>query len=150
MTILTILFIVFMLSLIYYSITLSKLKTNNQRLGIVVLVSVLCVSTYAALIDLMGRPRPAAFTSLVDEYHLLSYTSDKKWIYLWVLEPGKREPIALSVPFTSELGRKLSEAGKADRGAGLRIDPPSSSHHDTGEWIPHPTPHTDNPPKTSE
>lgn len=149
MTLVTGIYALVVLALAYFALTNAGFKTDKQRFAMVLLVTTVLVTSYGAFLDVMGRPRPAKLTMLSDEYQLLQYVSDKKYIYLWVRAPGKTEPLSLSVEFDPAFARKLRAAqeGTAD---GDHVILERNRDTDEAEWVAHPPTYEENPPKTDE
>lgn len=84
---------------------------------------------YAAMISLLGRPKPIAFERFHGQINtkgggaivIARTVVEKKAIYIWVKADGASEPIAYKLPWSLETAKQLEKASREAQANGTRI-----------------------------
>lgn len=140
MTGLTPLFVLFaLLAALLATISLWAPRRAAVKGGALVLVFAVMGTGYAALADLLGRPKPVRFAWWEDraaEATVLGNSMvEGEAIYLWLQLDGRPEPRAYALPWDRRTAEQLQEAARAAgaRGTGLRLRLPFESSLDDQE-----------------
>lgn len=104
-------------------IGLAMCLVGRRRRVAVALYAALLIVGYVALLDLLGRPRPADLSwGLSGQAQLLAAViAEGEAIYVWLAIPDEREPRALKLPWNLVVARQLHEARRIaeERGTGV-------------------------------
>ncbi len=118
-----------------------------------VTVAVFLPTAYAALVDLLGRPKPVdlewAGRGLAEAAVLGARMREGEAIYLWLGLEGVAEPRSYALPWSDKLARQLHEARREAEaeGSDLRMRLPfGSSLEERGQRF-YPAPRAAAPPK---
>lgn len=92
------------------------------KLAALGLLAAFALIQYAALTDLLSRPKPIQLawsppdpeTSAV----VANVMRENEAIFIWLIEEGAREPRALQLPWSEELARQLHEASRKSEETG--------------------------------
>lgn len=103
------------------------------KLGALAVACAFLPAAYGAMLDLLGKPKPAAFEwwlARAPEATVLgSSLAEGKAIYLWLQVDGVPEPRAYLVPWDRRLAEQLQQAGReaGERQAAVRMRLPFES-----------------------
>ena len=109
------------------------------KVGAVVVAFALMATTYAAMLDLLSRPKPAGFEwwlSRAAEATVIGSTVDEsRAIYVWLQLDGVAEPRAYALPWDRRVAEQLQSAARAaaERQSAVRMRLPFESTLDGRE-----------------
>ncbi len=124
------------------------------KVGALVLAALLMVATYASLVGLLGKPKPAtmewAMGAVPEATVLGASMREGEAIYLWLKFDEMAEPIAYVLPWNMETAQQLQQAMRqADaEGTVARMRRPFESDRDPNEPLFYAEPQPALPPKT--
>jgi hypothetical protein len=144
--------------LVLLAATLAMVSVWAQRrveikVGAVVVAFALMASTYAAMLDLLSRPKPASFerwTSRAAEATVVGSSLDEsRAIYLWLQLDGVPEPRAYALPWDQRVAEQLQAAARtaAERQSAVRMRLPFETTLDDREPRFYALPQPAMPPK---
>ena len=123
------------------------------KVSALVLTVLLMATAYAALVELLGKPKPVALEwamQFVPEATVLGVSMrENEAIYLWLQFDGGAEPRAYVLPWHMETAKQLHQAmQQADaNGTAVRMRRPFESDHDPNESLFYAEPQPALPPK---
>ncbi len=137
-------------------ITIRSHRSMAMRASAVILAGFLMVTGYAALTELLGRPKPTtlewARRAAPAATVLAADMREGEAIWLWLRLDGEIEPRAFVLPWSMAAARQLHEAtGEAKKqGTAVRMRKPFGSEPDGGERQFYAAPQPPLPPKTAQ
>ncbi len=108
---------------------------------------------YAAVVELLGRPKPSQLSAIVSADAsvtvVASHLREGEAIYLWLLGDDNTEPMSFVLPWKLETARKLRRAGldAEAKGTGIRMSRDADNATAKGAWVFHAEPVESLPPK---
>jgi hypothetical protein len=123
------------------------------KAGAVVVAFALMATTYAAMLDLLSRPKPASFEwwlSRAGEATVVGSTLDEsRAIYVWLQLDGVAEPRAYALPWDKRVAEQLQTAARAaaERQSAVRMRLPFEATLDNREPRFYALPQPQLPPK---
>jgi hypothetical protein len=111
----------------------------HVRIGAVALACAFMPVTYAAMTNLLSKPKPASFewwmAKAPEATVLGSSMQEDKAIYLWLQVDGVEEPRAYVLPWSRPLAEQLQQASReaAEQHSSVRMRVPFESTLDTLE-----------------
>jgi hypothetical protein len=124
------------------------------KLGAALVVACSLAAAYAALVDLLGRPKPLALagserSAIAQARVIAAQLVEDEVIYLWLQVDGAEEPRAYALPWTESAARELHEMRRRSEAEGteLRVREVSDGGDAEGGMRFHALPRRALPPK---
>ncbi len=130
-------------------------RSLPMRASAVVLAGLLMATGYAALGELLGRPKPTtlewAARAAPEATVLAAELREGEAIWLWLRLDGEIEPRAFVLPWSMAAARQLHDArGEAEKqGTAVRMRGPFKAEQEGGERQFYAAPQPPLPPKTA-
>ncbi len=135
------------------SIAIWAPRSLRLRAAAVIALGLLAGASYGGLLDLLGRPKPAALVltpfSPADATVVSAHLREPEAIYVWLLFDEQQVPRAYSMPWDLETARELTE-GMQDaeaRGTTVRMRAGMRRDRDPDEPLFYVAPQDALPPK---
>lgn len=107
------------------SIVLRGSRALSLKVSALVLAALLMATGYVSLVDLLGRPKPAALEWSAQNFNdatvLAAKMLEDEAIYLWVQFDGMREPRAFVLPWSLNVAKELQQAMRAADAQGTLV-----------------------------
>lgn len=109
--------IVAVLAAVLASISIWSPRQLAMKVGAVAVACSFMPVAYAAMVDLLSKPKPASFewwlNDAAEATVLGSSFVENEAIYLWLQLDGLSEPRAYALPWDQQLAQELQDAGRA-------------------------------------
>lgn len=128
-------------------------RTLPMKAAAIGLAGLLMATGYAAFVELLGRPKPAAMEWFAgrakDARVVAARFREGKAIYLWLELDGERQPRAYVLPWSLAQARRLQEAMREAQanGTGVRMRRPFAGQGERADRMFYAEPQRPLPPK---